>query len=140
MAHITSSVERFPDPVPEVPARAMSEAGLASLVLGALLVVTAPLVILVNIFLAHYMPSGLHMGPRDVAFATIGLVAGVILVMTLGVFGLVFGIRGLLVVRVGREPRTLAWAGVLTSGVGLFLWLMGAISLFSTLNSWAGGF
>jgi hypothetical protein len=109
------------------PRRRGAENGLASLFLGTVVALMAPLTLLVNILLAVHGPEGVRTGPREAALATVGFVVGLILVLLLGVAGLLFGVIGLVGARRQGQPVALPLAGVLLNVVGLFLFLFVSI-------------
>src|SRR5947208_3111188 len=137
MSQITSSLDRLRDaPLPK-PARDLSlQRGLAALLLGAILVIGALVVIIINILMASIGPMRMGMSPGDVAFATVALIVGQVLVLALGIFGLVLGIRGILAGRSEGESTALAWAGVLASGFGSLLWIMACVNMITVLAWW----
>jgi hypothetical protein len=137
MSQFTSSREPYPTPLPpETAVKPAADAGLASLILGALLVIVSPITIIITILLASIGPARMNMGPPDIAYATVALIAGLVLIFVLGVFGLIFGIRSLLAARSRGQSRSLGWVGVITNSIGLVLWIMASVNLITVLLFW----
>jgi hypothetical protein len=101
--------------------------GLASLWLGGLVVLLAPLTLIVNILMAAIGPQGLHMAQPEIRLSSYGLVIALGLVLLLGLAGLVFGVIALSAARARRQPLGLALAGIFVSVVGLLLFLFTAV-------------
>ncbi len=105
-----------------------AENGLASLLLGILVALLALLFTVVNTLMAAHGPQGLHMSASDVTLATVGFVVGILLILSLGLVGLLFGIVGLGAARQQGQSAALPLAGVFVNVVGLFLFLMAGIT------------
>jgi hypothetical protein len=101
--------------------------GLASLWLGGLVLLLAPLTLIVNILMAALGPQGLHMAQPETRLASYGLLVAVGLVLLLGLAGLAFGIIALSSARGRGQPAGLPLAGILVSLVALLVFLFTAI-------------
>src|SRR5690349_1654431 len=97
--------------------------GLASLLIGAALIIAAPVALIFNVLLWRSGPSGLAKVP-----ALCGAVLGLLAVLGLAAFGLAAGVKG------RRAPddssaSPLATAGVVTGATAIILWLIVGIDL-----------
>jgi hypothetical protein len=104
-----------------------AENGLASLLLGVVVALMAPLTLLVNILMVVHGPDGLHTVAGHAALLTVGFVVGLVLVLLLGVAGLLFGVLGLVGALRQGQPVALPLAGVFLNVVGLLLFLFVSI-------------
>jgi hypothetical protein len=115
-------------------ARRGADGGVASLVLGAVVTLFAPLLLMVTILMAAHGPRGLRMGPSDITLATIGLVICIGLVLLLGVAGLFFGFFGVAAARRHGQPLALPLAGIFLSAAGLVLFFLVSIDTIFVLT------
>jgi hypothetical protein len=116
------------DPLEDVStsmARHAGEWGLASLVLGGLIVIVAPITLIFNLLL--WMGRQQAVPPEHMRLAYSGALAALIVVFVLGIVGLVFGVRGLVSAAVRRQPAGLAVGGVIVNAAALLLWLIVSI-------------
>jgi hypothetical protein len=107
--------------------------GLASLIIGAVLLLDASITLVFNTLLWRSGPSGLPLVP---AFA--GAVLGLLVVLCLAGFGIRLGVRGWRMAPDGRPPSPLVTAGVATGVAAMILWLVVGIDLIVILSSFAG--
>ena len=132
---------RFAEGAPSgASARRGADGGVASLALGAVVTLLAPLLLIVNVLLAAHGPTGLRMGPSDIALATIGLVICIGLVLLLGVAGLFFGFFGAAAARRHGQPLALPLAGIFLNAVGLVLFFVVSIDTAFVLTSFNRAF
>ncbi|SRR6266545_2265778 len=110
-----------------------AQCGLASLWLGGLVVLLAPLTLIVNILLAAVGPEHLHMAQPEISLSSYGLLIALTLVLFLGVAGVVFGIVGIGAARARRQPIALPLAGLIVSVAGLLLFLFVSIDTLFVL-------
>jgi hypothetical protein len=120
MSNITRPFEQRPSTVMEPPDHRAAEWGLASVLLGGLLVVTAPIILIVNILMASIGPSALGMDPGAIKLATIGFVIVGLLLLGLGGTGVAFGLASLSAARSGNQSIALGLTGLIVSVVGVF--------------------
>jgi hypothetical protein len=106
--------------------------GLASLVIGGVLLIDASITLVFNTLLWWSGPAGLPMVP-----VVAGAVVGLLVVLGLAAFGIGLGLRGWIEAPIGRRPSPLARAGVATSVAAMILWLMVGIDLIVILNSFS---
>jgi hypothetical protein len=126
---------RFGDGEPAgVAARRGADGGVASLVLGAVVTLFAPILLIVSILMAAHGPQGLRMGSSDVALATIGLIICVGLVLLLGVAGLFFGLFGVAAARRHGQPLALPLAGIFLNAAGTVLFFLVSIDVIFVLT------
>jgi hypothetical protein len=116
-----------------------TQGGLASLLMGGLLVLTAPLMLIISILMAAFGPDGLHMSRSEVVLATIGFCVTFGLMLTVGVVGLVLGALSLMTARARRQPYTLPLAGLIVCALGLILCAFVYIDLGFVLVGWNRG-
>src|SRR5262245_38697995 len=112
--------------LPSGPGRA-AQWGLASLVTGGLVLLSAPLTLIVNILLAAFGPQRMGMGSTEITLATWGLAIGLILMLLLALAGVLFAILGIASGRDRGQLVGLAVAGLLVSAVGLLLFCFVAV-------------
>lgn len=116
--------------------RRHAEWGQASLAVGGLVLLLAPLTLIVNILLASIGPARMGMGRTEITLATYGLIIGLILVLLLGLAGLIFSVVSLAAARAQGEPFALGLAGLFVNFVGLALFLFTAIDTIFVLVGW----
>jgi hypothetical protein len=122
MSNITTPFgQRGPIDPSEVPDRRAAEWGLASVLIGALLVLGSPVLLIVNILMAAFGPSALGMNLGAIRLATIGFVAVLGLLLALGVMGVVFGVYSLVAARPRGQSIALGLTGLLICVVGLVM-------------------
>ena len=120
MSNITTPWgERAPPAAAAVPDRRAAEWGLGSVLLGALLILTTPLILIVNILMAAFGPSALGMNANAIQLATAGFVTVLVLLLALGVTGLVFGGISISAARSHHQSIAVGLAGLLVCAVGL---------------------
>lgn len=108
--------------------RAAAEWGLASLLMGGVLVLTAMLMLHLNLHMYHNPRAW---WPNDVrALRYVVLVGSVALVGLTGA-SVAFGVRGVLLAHRRRHPSALAWAGVQIAIFAGFLWIVTLVNFFS---------
>jgi len=117
-----------------------ADGGVASLVLGAVVTLFAPLLLIANILMAAHGPAGLRMGSSDITLAIIGLVICIGLVLLLGVAGLFFGFFGAAAARRHGQPLALPLAGIFLNAVGLVLFFVVSIDTAFVLTSFNRAF
>jgi hypothetical protein len=115
-------------------ARRGADGGVASLVLGAVVTLFAPILLIVSILMAAHGPQGLRMGASDIALATIGLIVCIGLVLLLGVAGLFFGFFGVAASRRHGQPLALPLAGIFLNAAGLVLFFLVSIDVIFVLT------
>jgi hypothetical protein len=93
--------------------------GLASLLIGAVLILAALMTLIFNVLLWQSGPRGM---PRMAAL--IGTVIGLAAVLGLAGFGIVAGLKGRSRTPLNSPPSPLATAGVVTGSTALVLWLL----------------
>jgi hypothetical protein len=104
--------------------------GLASLLIGSTLLVASCVTLVFNVLLFRGGPAGIPMG-----LAYFGGLLGTVVVLALGIFGIVSGIRGWLWASSDRLCPALPVAGTLASAVGVLTWLVAAIDLIMILHA-----
>ena len=106
------------------------EWGAASLSLGGVFAIMAPVALL----LAHFLESTNYHGfsRTDKRLAALGGYGSVFLILVLVMAGIVFGIHSMLVSRRQQRPIALGLAGVLLNGLDLFLWAGAALAWHSS--------
>jgi hypothetical protein len=107
-----------------------AQSGLASLIIGAVLLLKSSIALVFNTLLWRSGPGGLPIVP-----ALIGAVLGLLIVLSLAVFGIALGLRGLAREHPGLPSSPLASAGVATGAAATMLWLIVGIDLLSILSS-----
>jgi hypothetical protein len=112
--------------------RHAAEWGLASLLLGAMLSVTALLMLVLNVLLGTMAPQ--IMGPGDVHLATVGACFGVAAVVGVASFGMAAASFGLTSAIRRRQPAALPLAGIVACALALLLWLVATVDLFMVLD------
>jgi hypothetical protein len=108
--------------------------GLASLLLGGLLIPTAGIALIAVILMAWIGPSQLGMNQTSITLATYGGGIASLLLLALGVCGIVFASIGLARARRDNQPLALPLAGLLASIAGLLLMLMVALDAFAVID------
>jgi hypothetical protein len=109
-------------------ARVAAEWGLASVLMGGVLVVCCPIMLIFDWL--SYSGSSSALSGSDLKTSRLAAVFVYVMVIAFGGAALGFGIRAWQAAAAHRQPLGLALAGVFTSGVGLLLWLMvGAATL-----------
>jgi hypothetical protein len=103
--------------------------GLASLIIGGVLLLDAPITLVFNALLWRSGPSGLPIVP---AFA--GAVLGLLVIFGLAAFGIGLGVIGWRMAPNGRRPSPLARAGVATNIAATVLWLIVGTDLIIILT------
>jgi hypothetical protein len=93
--------------------------GLASLLIGAVLILAALMTLIFNVLLWQ---SGHRPMPRMLAL--IGMVIGLVAVLGLAWFGISAGLKGRSRTPLHSPPSPLATAGVVTGSIALILWLL----------------
>ena len=142
MSNITTPFGERPTSitVSEPPDRRAAEWGLASVVLGGLLVVTSPIILIVNILMAALGPRSLGMSADEIKLGTFGFFTVLVLLLALGLTGLVFGGVSLSHARSRNQTVALGLAGLLVCAVGfLALLIVGIDSAFVLVGFNQGG-
>src|SRR5437588_12119678 len=122
MSNITTPFGERPRSEPiEVPDRRGAEWGLASVLIGATLVLGSPVLLIVNILLAVPGPRALGMNPPEIRLATIGFAITLGLCLMLGVAGVVFGAYSMAAARSRGQSIALGLTGLLVCAVGLVM-------------------
>jgi hypothetical protein len=103
----------------DVSASERAQWGLASLLIGSVLILAALVTLIFNVMLWQ---SGHRTMPRFLAL--IGMVLGYLVVLGLGCFGIGAGLKGRRAPVVDLPPSPLATAGVVTGCAAMTLWLM----------------
>jgi hypothetical protein len=93
--------------------------GLASLVIGSVLILAALITLIFNVVLWQSSPRSIQ---RILVFPA--TVLGLLLVLSLSVFGIVAGLKGRQQTFIDLPPSPLATAGVATGFTALILWLI----------------
>jgi len=104
-------------------------AGLAGLLIGCTLLVSACALMVFNVIL---FSLGMRNIPRDLA--QLGALLGAVGVAALGVFAVVSGVRGWSAANRDGEPNALGVAGTLAALVGLVAWLIAAIDMLAVVG------
>jgi hypothetical protein len=104
--------------------------GLASLGLGAALLLAAPITLVFNVILWRTDHSGLPVVP-----ALLGAVLALLMMLGLACCGIVFGMTGRRIDRDYRQPSPLATAGLLASVAAMILWIIVGVDLLVILWS-----
>jgi hypothetical protein len=113
------------------PCRSAAETGLASLLLGGILALMAMLTLQINLQM-YFSPRVWPLNDvRPIFYAAI--LSSIVLAGITGT-SIAFGIRGLMIAYKNRLPAALGWAGLLISGLALFLWIGALVDLFSVLE------
>jgi hypothetical protein len=122
-----------PDPgIAIAPGQGMEHA-LASVVLGAVFALAGPTIAL----LIHILQESHFRGIDRVAVILLGIAGSIggLFVVVASVFGVVFGIMGMLTARRQRRPIALGLAGVFLTGLDAIMWLGLLICwLFAVVN------
>jgi hypothetical protein len=105
--------------------------GLASLGLGAVTLLVAPITLVFNVLL--WRAGSLSSLPK--APATGGAVLGLLVMLGLACASIAFGMRGRRIDRDHRRASPLSLAGILVGVVAIFLWLIVGIDLLAILSS-----
>jgi hypothetical protein len=103
--------------------------GLASLLIGSVLIVAALITLIFNVMLWQSGPRGL---PR--LLALIGTLVGLLVVLYLAGFAIRAGLKGRNRPFAELPPSPLATAGVVTSSAAMILWLIVGIDLLMILG------
>jgi hypothetical protein len=111
-------------------------AGLAALLIGCTLLVSACVLMAFNVILFGHFSHGMRGIPMRLS--QFGAFTGLMGVLVLGFFGIVLGIRGWSAATKG-EGRALGIAATAASIVGLIAWLIASISLMMILLTPAFG-
>jgi hypothetical protein len=98
--------------------------GLASMFIGAVLLIGSPIILVVNILMAAFGPRALRMGREDIFLATSGFQLALVLLVLLGLCGVAFAIRSLTLARSEHHSIALGLAGLLLCLVGLVVLLI----------------
>jgi hypothetical protein len=114
----------------DVTAGERAQWGLASLMIGAVLVLAAPVASIFNVVFWRSGPSGL---PKVPAF--VGAVVGLGVILGLAGFGIAAGLKGRHRAPGELRPSPLATAGVVTGAAAMILWIVVAIDLLAILSS-----
>ena len=104
-------------------------AGLAGLLIGCTLLVSACALMVFNVIL---FSLGMRNIPRDLA--QLGGLVGAVGVATLGVFAVASGVRGWNAANRNGESNALGIAGTLAGVVGLIAWLIAGIDMLAVLG------
>ena len=102
--------------------------GLASLVIGSVIFLASPVLLTFNTLLAHGGRFGMPMG-----LVWTASIIGLVVLMSLVIASVAFGIRGWLMSRRQRQPVAFGVAGTLMSVAGLLSWLIAGIDLIIVL-------
>jgi hypothetical protein len=116
--------------------RYAAEWGLASLLLGGVLTIIAPVMLIFNLM---FWVSGPTVVTRDEMRVALG--AAVVLLGVIGVLGLLsvrFGFKGLGAARAYGQPAALPVAGILVSLLALLLWAAVGGDLVAILVAFSG--
>lgn len=102
------------------------EWGAASLALGAVFAIMAPVALLLVYFLesTHYQ----GFGRTEIRLAALGGYAAALIIWALVIIGIVSGIYSMSASRQQRRSIALGLAGVLLNGLDLFVWLGAALA------------
>jgi hypothetical protein len=98
--------------------------GLASMFIGAVLLIGSPIILVVNILMAAFGPRALRMGQEDIFLATSGFELALLLLVMLGLCGVAFAVRSLTLARTEHHSIALGLAGLLLCVVGLVVLLI----------------
>ena len=104
-------------------------AGLAGLLIGCTLLVSACILMVFNVILFSLGMRGI---PRDLA--QLGGLIGAVGVAALGVFAVASGVRGWNAANRAGESNALGIAGTLAGAVGLVAWLIAAIDMLAIMG------
>jgi hypothetical protein len=104
--------------------------GLASLLIGAVLILAALTTLIFNLILWQSGPRGMPRGS-----AIMGTVLGLLVVLGLASFGIAAGFKGRTRTPLDFPPSPLATAGVVTGTAAMILWLLIGIDLLVILAS-----
>jgi len=113
--------------------RHAAEWGLASLLMGGILTILAPIVLIFN--LVFWLNGPRVIAPPDMHLAYKGVIAALALIALLCLLSLIFGIKAWRSARMNYQPAGLGVAGTLISLLALLLWvIVGAdlIMIFET--------
>jgi hypothetical protein len=110
-----------------------AEWGLASLMIGVVLILAAPVALIFNVVFWRSGPSGV---PKVPAF--VGAVLGLLVILGLAGFGIAAGLKGRHRAPDDSRPSPLATAGVVTGAAAMILWLVVGIDLLAILSSFMG--
>jgi hypothetical protein len=111
--------------------RAAAESGLASLLLGGVLVLTAMLMLHINLHMFHNPRAW---SPGDVQPLRYVIGVGALALTALTGASLAFGIRGVLLAYRHRQTSALAWAGVMISTFAGILWIVALVNSFAVTD------
>jgi|GEM_PF-5883002 len=111
--------------------RAAAEWGLASLLLGGVLVLTAMLMLHINLHMYHNPRAW---WPNDVRPLRYVVGVGSLALAGLTSASLAFGIRAILLAHRLRQPSALAWAGAMIALFAGFLWVVTLVNFFSVID------
>jgi hypothetical protein len=139
MSHFRPEPYSLPSEAPLPPAvrpadQSGAQWGLASLLVGGLLVPTAGIALVAVILMASIGPSHLGMDQTSITLATYGAGITTLLLLGLGVCGIVFASIGLSRARRDNQTSALPLAGLLASIAGLLMILMVALDAFAVID------
>ncbi len=103
--------------------------GLASLGIGAVVLLAAPVTLIFNVLLWRSN----SLGDLPKGSAIFGAALGLLVMLGLAFCGLVFGMKGRRIDREDRHSSPLASAGVLVGAAATILWIIVGIDLFAIL-------
>ena len=102
--------------------RHAAEWGLASLLMGGILAILAPIVLIFN--LIFWLNGPRVIAPPDMHLAYKAVIAGLALIALLCLLSLIFGIKAWRSARINYQPAGLGVAGTLISLLALLLWVI----------------
>ena len=103
--------------------------GLASLGLGGVVLLAAPITLVFNVLLWRAGPAGV---PKELAI--LGGAFGLLTMLGLACCGIVFGVTGYRIDRDDRRSSPLATAGVLVGAAATIVWMIVGMDLFLILS------
>ncbi len=102
--------------------RHAAEWGLASLLMGGILTILAPIVLIFN--LIFWLHGSQVIAPPQMRLAYKGVIAALALIVLLCLLSLIFGIKAWRSARTNYQPAGLGVAGTLISLLALLLWII----------------
>jgi hypothetical protein len=117
-------LERYPTTAYPEPPRAVSSAhsghwGLASLLIGSVVVIAVPIFLMAFVIGANLAGTTSHFDDKAMQLTSIATLVIVLSLVGLGLFGFIFGIVGMVSGLVRTQPGGLAMAGTLVSLVAM---------------------
>jgi hypothetical protein len=105
--------------------------GLASLGLGAVVLLAAPITLVFNVLLWRSNPSA----DLPIVPAILGAALGLLVMLGLARCSIMFGMKGRRIDREDRRSSPLAAEGILVGAAATIVWTMVGIDLFAILSS-----